>query len=43
MSSPKKPSLKLLRSLLLELFNGVINLLLTFSIILIKTVLCMYY
>lgn len=42
-SSPDKLSLKLLRSLLLELFNGIINLLLTFGIILIKTVLCMYY
>lgn len=42
-SSPDKLSPKLLRSLLLELFNGVINLLLTFGIILIKTVLCMYY
>lgn len=42
-SSPDKLSPKLLRSLLLELFNDVINLLLTFGIILIKTVLCMYY
>lgn len=41
--SPDKQSPKLLRSLLLEFFNGVINLLLIFGIILIKTVLCMYY
>lgn len=42
-SPPDTRSPERLRSLLLELFNGVINLLLTFGIILIKTVLGMYY